>query len=47
MTVLWAREQLRDRIERNNVALTQALQGDDRQRHGRGAEPNADPEAEP
>jgi hypothetical protein len=47
VTVSWASEQLRDRIQRTNVALARELQGRDRRRHGRRAEPDAEPEAEP
>jgi hypothetical protein len=47
VTVSWASEQLRDRIQRNSAALAQELQGRDRRRHGRRAEPDAEPEAEP
>jgi hypothetical protein len=46
VTVLWAREQLRARIQSNNTALAAELQYSGRQRHGRRAEPNAAPEAE-
>ena len=46
VTVNWASEQLRDRIQRNNAALAQELRRDGR-RHGRRAEPDAEPEAEP
>jgi hypothetical protein len=47
MTVSWASEQLRDRIQRNNAALAQELQDRDRRRHGRRAEADTEPEAEP
>jgi len=47
LTVSWASEQLRDRIQRNNATLIQELQDRDRQRHGRRAAPDAEPEAEP
>ncbi len=43
----WASEQLRARIQRNNAALAQELHDRGRQRDGRRAEPNAEPEAEP
>jgi hypothetical protein len=47
VTVSWASEQLRGRIQRNNAALTRELQDRDRRHNGRKAEPDADPEAEP
>jgi hypothetical protein len=47
VTVSWASEQLRDRIQRNNAALARELQDRDRRRHDRRAEPDAEPEAEP
>jgi hypothetical protein len=47
VTVSWASEQLRARIRRNNAALAQELQDRNRGRHGRRAEPDAEPEAEP
>jgi hypothetical protein len=47
VTELWASEQLRVQIQRNNAALAQELQGPGRQRHSGAAEPNAEPEAEP
>ena len=43
----WARKQLRDRIQRNNAALAKEFGDRDRRRHGRRAEPNAEPKAEP
>jgi hypothetical protein len=47
VTVSWSSEQLRDRIQRNSADLAQELHDRDRQRHGRRAEPDAEPEAEP
>jgi hypothetical protein len=42
----WASEQLRDRIQRNNAALAAELQEQDRSRHDRAADPDAELEAE-
>jgi hypothetical protein len=47
VTVSWASEQLRGRIQRNNAALAEELHDRDRRRHGRRAEPDAELEAEP
>lgn len=47
VSVLWASEQLRQRIQRNNAALAQEIQDRGRRRHGRKAEPKAELEAEP
>jgi hypothetical protein len=46
-TVSWASEQLRNWIQRNHAALAHELHDHDRRRHGRRAEPYAEPEAEP
>jgi hypothetical protein len=43
----WASKQLRDRVQRNNAALAQEFHDGDRRRHGRRAEADAEPEAEP
>jgi len=45
--VSWVREQLRDRLRRNNAALARELQDRDRRRHEHTAAPSADIEAEP
>lgn len=45
--VLWAGEQLRAQIQRNNAAIAAELQDRSKQRHGRKAEPSAELEAEP
>ena len=47
VTVTWASEQLRDRVQRNHASLAQELQDRDRRRHGCRVEPDAEPEAEP
>jgi hypothetical protein len=45
--VLWAGEQLRAQIQRNNAAIAAELQDRSKRQHGRKAEPSSELEAEP
>jgi hypothetical protein len=47
LIVLWAGEQLRAQIQRNNAAIAAELQDRSKRRHGRKAEPSSELEAEP
>jgi hypothetical protein len=45
--VVWASQQLRVQIQRNNAAIAAEFKDRGQRRHGRRAEPNAEIEAEP